>query len=450
MTSDSAPPSSAVVDLAETIDKGGWTAAQKLILLMVSCAIVFDGFDNQALGLAAPAIIREWHITKSILSPVIAIGHVGMMVGAALAGFAGDRIGRKTALVASVLLFAVATLAMALVPNLLVLSWLRIIAGLGLGGALPNAAAIVAEYTPARFRHFAVSTCIVCVPLGGVVGGLIAAQLLPAVGWRSLFAFAGGATLVVGLMLTIALPESVRFLLQRRGDSPKLRRILNWVGVQTPTDAILVGARATEAAPAKTSLGALLGRDYRLDTIALWVAFAFSLLASYACFSWLPALIADAGFKLSLSSTGMMAFNLGGVGAALVSAMLIARFGSRAPMLVMTAGALIMALALMLVPLDPAKPTYVMIVWLTVFGAFIAGVQVALYALSAHIYPVAFKATGVGAAASVGRIGAICSAFVGVVIDRFGSSGFYWTVVVSMVVAGMAISMIRHHSRRVV
>lgn len=442
-TSTAADPP--VFDLAQASDHGRWTGAQKLVLLLVSCAIVFDGFDNQAIGLAAPAIIREWHITKSALAPIIAIGHVGMLFGAAIAGFAGDRFGRKAALSASVLLFAVATLAMGLVPDAGTLGLLRVIAGLGLGGAIPNAVALVAEFTPVRFRQFAVSACIVCVPMGGVVGGLIGAQLLPVAGWRALFAFAGVATALIGFGLLALLPESPRFLLQRSGDTPRLRRILQRVGIAVPADARLA-APSQSPAQEKSSL-ALLGRDYRWDSIALWIAFGFSLLGSYACFAWLPALLTDAGFSLSLSSTGLMAFNLGGVAAALVSATIIGRFGSRGPMGLMAAGCVVTALLLMAVPLDPARPVVVMIAWLAVLGAFVTAVQVALYALAAHVYPVAIKSRGVGAAASVGRIGAIGSAYLGVVMDKLGANGFYITLAVTMGVAGVTLLAVRRHAK---
>ena len=436
-------------DIGTAIDEGRWTGYQKLILLLVGCAVIFDGFDNQSLGFAAPAIIRDWGISKEMLSPVMAIGQFGMMFGAALGGMIGDRFGRKAALVGSVLTFGVLTACIAISNSLIEIGALRLFANVGLGAAFPNAAALVSEYTPRRSRSLGVTASIVCVPLGGVVGGLIAAKVLPVFGWRMLFAAAGGATLTVALLLIALLPESTRFLLRREGDTPRLRRLLARVGLEVPGDARLVDRGEQDAAPqGKSPVAALFADSWRHDTIALWAAFGACLFAVYAAFSWLPTMLSDAGFDLAFSSQGLTAFNIGGVISALSGAWLIGHKGSRAPMVAMAIGGVIGAGVMLATPLDPGGSRAMLILILGVEGAFINGVQTTLYALAAHVYPTAIRATGVGSATSVGRIGAVASSFGGALaLHARGASGLSLMLLVAMAATTIALLAVRRHSR---
>jgi AAHS family 4-hydroxybenzoate transporter-like MFS transporter len=432
-------------DLGKLIDDGAWSTRQKFFLFLVGSAIIFDGFDNQVLGLAAPAIIRDWGVSKEMLAPILAIGQFGMLLGTAFGGALGDRFGRKIALLFSVLVFGLATTAMAAADNITTLGILRLIAGVGLGGALPNAAAYISEYTPLRSRSFAVTASIVCVPLGGVFGGLIAAQLLPVTGWRSLFLVAGCLPVILALLLWVLLPESGRFVLSRHGDSPQLRTVLRKAGIVAPASVKLVDMASGEAAT-KAPIRQILSSSLRRDTFLLWTAFGFCLMGIYAGFSWLPTMLSESGFGLAASSRGLMAFNLGGVFTALFSAWMIAFMGSRLPMVTMAVLGAISAIAIYLFPLSPDQPQIVTILVLALLGGFVNGVQTTLYALAAHIYPVSARATGVGAASSVGRIGAITSSFAGAsILTSLGSGGFYILMTISMVVTAAALMAIKRH-----
>ncbi|MBS0612265.1 MAG: MFS transporter [Proteobacteria bacterium] len=427
-SSISAPGGDRGIDVAALIDAAPWNLRQKLLLVAVGCAILLDGFDNQSLGLAAPAIIHEWGVSKETLAPILAVGQVGMMIGTAFGGLAGDRLGRKVALLSSVLIFALATALMSIVGSVQVLGVLRLAAGFGLGGALPNAAALVAEYTPARSRSFAVTATIVCVPLGGVLGGLIAATLLPVYGWRTLFAVAGLAPLLLAAILGLTLPESARFLLVRGADAGRVRRMLE-------RDADHRGHFLELLVPAR-----------RHDTLALWMAFAFCLLAIYAAFSWLPTMLAESGYGLSASSTGLMTFNLGGVIAALAGGWLIGRMGSKPPMLAMAAVGAAVGGAMFFWHPPAGTPVSAVLLPLALLGGCVNGVQTTLYALAAHLYPVSIRSTGVGAASSVGRIGAISSAVVGAaMLTALGPAGFYVLMTAAMLVTAAALLVLRQH-----
>ena len=175
------------VDVASVIDEGRWSGYQKLLIAGTALAIVLDGMDNQLLGNVIPALMREWSLPRAAVHGRARGGAARHDDRRRAGGMLGDRVGRRTALLASVLAFAVPTLAIAAVDGVVMLGVLRFLAGLGLGGAMPNAAALASEYVPRRQRPFAVTLTIVCIPLGGTLAALLAGRVLPLYGWRALF-----------------------------------------------------------------------------------------------------------------------------------------------------------------------------------------------------------------------------------------------------------------------
>lgn len=210
-----------VIDIGLLVEEGAWSTSRKQVLLLCALAIILDGLDNQILGFAIPSMIKEWSVTRGDFAPALALGFVGMTVGTPIGGIVGDWLGRKVALIASVFLFGAATLAIAAAHGVGEVSLYRFLAGLGLGGALPAATALIAEFTPKRNRSLSVMLGIVCIPIGGMIGGVLAAQLQPEYGWRMLFVVSGILPMIVALILVAALPESPQYLLARGADAKK-------------------------------------------------------------------------------------------------------------------------------------------------------------------------------------------------------------------------------------
>lgn len=383
---------------------------------------------------------------RSAFAPIVALGFLGMMIGGAAAGVAGDRIGRRTALLGSMILFGAATLSVVVVQSVFSLGALRFIAGIGLGGAMPNAASLAAEYVPLRRRPLAVTLTIVCVPLGGTLAGLFAIPALPALGWRALFLIGGIVPVVAALILERLLPESPRYLARHPERWPELRRVLARMGHSVPEGAVF--ADATETPLTRAGFRTLFAREFRVDTMALWGAFFSCLLAVYLGFSWLPSILVGAGLGPAVASSGITAFNLGGVFGAIAAGFFIARFGSRPTMLTMAAGAVAGAVVLSMMPLTAGTVTPI-IVMLTITGGLINAVQTTMYALAANVYPTPMRATGVGVAVSFGRIGAIVSGYAGPwALELRGSASFFALMAASVAVTFVALASVRRHVPR--
>jgi AAHS family 4-hydroxybenzoate transporter-like MFS transporter len=434
------------VDVGGLIDSGRWGNYQRWLVGLTALTIVFDGIDNQLMGVAIPTIMREWSVPRSAFAPVISLGYFGMMLGGAAAGLVGDRFGRRVALLGSMLVFATMTMAVAAVESVAALGALRFLTGLGLGGAIPNAAALAAEYVPIRQRPLAVTLTIVCVPFGGTLAGLLAIPALPAFGWRALFLAGGVVPVVVAIALKWLLPESPRYLARHPHRRQELAASLARMGHVVAPDATLVDR--ADAAVGRASVATLFTPGFRRDTIALWAAYFSCLLAVYLGFSWVPSMLTGAGFTSSVASTGITAFNLGGVVGAIAGGVCIARYGSRIAMLVMTGVAIASAGVMSAMDLSAGAAVLPIVAMLTVTGAMINGVQTTMYALAAHVYPAAIRATGVGSAVSFGRIGAVLSGYVGAwALEYRGAVSFFWVIAGAMAVCWVALALVERHVR---
>lgn len=427
------------VDLTELLDSGGWTSLRLRVLSLGALTVVLDGLDNQMLGLIVPALIQEWGVSRATFVPVIAASLIAMSIGSALAGKLGDRVGRKPALIGSILMFAMATLASATATDLVSLASWRCLAAIGLGGAMPNATALLAEYAPARHRSMAVTLGIVCVPLGGLVGGLIAAQVLPGLGWRALLIIGGTAPLLSLAIIVPLLPESPRFLVGRPERRDQLLTILRHYDPLLDPTREFVSDTGDEARAQRS----ILASGLRADTMALWAAFFFCLLAVYSMFNWAPTLLAEAGLGLGSAASGLASFNFGGILGAIGGALLMDRFGSRRPMVGI--GLLGAALCVVGGVVVGTGVESAIIIVLGLQGACISGLQVMLFALAAAVYPADARATGVGAALAVGRAGAVVSSILGSVALTMGPQWFLAVIALAMVVTSMVLLAVRRH-----
>jgi MFS transporter, AAHS family, 4-hydroxybenzoate transporter len=432
-------------DLGSLLDNGRWTLYQKLIVALTACAVVFDGLDIQIVGFAIPAIARDWGLAKSMFASVLAAGLFGVAIGSALGGLIGDRLGRRSALIISVIVFAASTFGMSGTHSLAPLLFLRLCAGLGIGGALPNAATLTSEYTPLRQRPLATTLAIICIPVGGVVAGTIASALLGTHSWRLLFVIAGTLPLALAVLLFIFLPESPRFLARKGGNSARLEKILRRIDrpVNGLSEKMLYGV----AQPKSTMCGlrTFFAGPQSRDTFGLWAAFFFCLLTVYLVFNWLPSVLTAIHFTSKEASEGLTLYNVGGILGAISVGWWITYRGSRIPMLLCAVVAIGSGLGAAVLLHSPAASHRTALLIIGLHGLAVNAVQTTLYALATHMYPTSIRSTGVAFALAVGRCGAIVSAYLGAKLLLVPASVYFVILASTSAVAAIAIAIIRNH-----
>jgi AAHS family 4-hydroxybenzoate transporter-like MFS transporter len=395
------------VDVVGVIDSAryvGWPLAITILTILI---MLVDGYDLQTMSFVAPAIVADWGIARADLIWVLNGSLIGMAVGSVMLGRLGDRVGRKGAFIACLLCLSAGSLLSAHARGLSELFVWRALTGIGLGGLTPLAATFISEWTPRRVRSIAVACAVVSVPLGGMLGAMVAQRAIPSLGWRSIFWVGTALPLLFVILAAWLLPESPRFLGQDPIHSNRLAALLNRL-VREPRFA---GSErfyvAEPAAPARHWLGIILSRDYRRTTLLLWSAFAFNTLALYTYANWLPTVLTAAGFTQTAALGQHQYFNFGSFFGAVGGAILIGRYGSR---FVGTGLALLGVGATLLVgvALTGSGPAGLPL-WLLVLvaGAALSGMQSFLYAVGAHSYPTYVRGAGVGSAQSISRIGGV-------------------------------------------
>ena len=442
MTESTTLDSSAKFDVSQAIDDGGFFTLQKLAYVFAALAIVVDGFDGQMIGYAIPMIMKEWGVTRATFSIAVASGLVGMAIGSLSAGVLADKLGRKPVLVTSVFLFGSATMLIGFAPDVTTIAMIRFFAGLGIGAALPAATTLTAEFIPFRHRTMAVTTAIVCYPLGGMLAGLAAGQILPIHGWRTFFFIGGALPIAYALFLILMLRESPKYLARQSSRWEELRSLMTRMShevahIKEFTDGIVENAK-------RGSIADLFRHGRASDTVWLWISFFMTQLSIYTAFSWLPTMLTTEGLSPALAGMGLTAYNFGGVIGAVLCALAINRFGSRWPMTVWAAMSAITAFTLKIVSITLDTNTFL---WgLGFHGLFVTALQCALFALCAHMYPTLIRTTGAASAMAFGRVGAFVSSFAGAAMITAGGSSAYLNLLGgSMIVAVLGLAMVRGH-----
>lgn len=430
-------------NINELLDKGAWSPFQKQILALMSLAYLTDGIANQSLGLAIPALMQDWQLPREAFASIAALGLLGLTIGAVIGGMMGDRLGRRTMMIASTGFFGLMTLAQAWADSTGTLAVLRFLDGIGIGAMIPNGAAMISEFTPRRERALALAIGMTFIAVGSTLAGLIGAAIIEPHGWQGLFLVLGSISLVVALLLALLTPESPIYLANSGARQDRLQAVAQRCGLDAGGAVLTANAR-DGAATHRTGLGALFTADVASSTVFLWIAFFFCLLANYAMFSWVPAMLAGLGFALSVTGLGMTALSIGGVIGGMGSGWMIKQFGSRGTVIGLGVGGCALSLLLGLAIRGEGQSLPVILGFLATIGFFTAGLLNGLYTFSAFIYPDHARGTGVGAAAAAGRAGAIASSYAGVIaLGVGGASSYFLLIAGSLLVSVVAVALIR-------
>jgi AAHS family 4-hydroxybenzoate transporter-like MFS transporter len=211
-----------VIQVSRLLDERGLSSFQIKLLIWSLFIVLIDGYDIAAIAFAAPSLAKEWALKPGSLGPVFSASLIGILFGSGIFGWVGDRCGRKAALIWSNLVFGIFTLAAAYSTNLDQMFWLRLLAGLGIGGVIPNVVAINAESAPRKLRATLAIIAVGCVPLGGAVPGFVTAVFVPQYGWQILFLIGGIVPILVAIAAMVGLPESIKFMALHEGQRRKM------------------------------------------------------------------------------------------------------------------------------------------------------------------------------------------------------------------------------------
>lgn len=440
-------PNHPSVSIEETVQKqvdDKISPFQWRVIVICFLIALFDGFDTQAVAFTGPAIIEAFHLEAKALAPVLTAGIIGMTIGAMLLGMLGDKLGRKKTLIICIGLFASSTLLTAFASHLNHIFILRVIAGLGMGGATPVLLSLASEYAPKRHKGLVTTGILLALPAGAMLGGLLAAKIMPIWGWQSIYMLGGIIPLLLLVVVCIALPESLDYLTQKPTEHNKksIETILNKFSKE-PIDlkqATFANTEKNTVEPAK--LAALFQNGLAKTTIGVWGTYFFNWIAWFMLLSWLPTILKQAGLNPSDAPYASVTVNAAFILFAIPLAYFLPKLNINKILYFMFACGIAIAVGLGLVIHNQQWAIVFALIALAGFG--IGGQQLVLNYLVVASYPAQVRATATGWAIGMGRFGAILgSAVGGLVLAQFGTNGYFFALAIPLFIAWACVVLIR-------
>jgi MFS transporter, AAHS family, benzoate transport protein len=393
------------IDVHKLADNARFNRFHGLVLFWCALIIIFDGYDLAVVGIALPSIMKEFGVDPTNAGFMVSSALFGMMFGAIFLGTIADKIGRRWTIAICIGLFSVFTAAAGLTHDPVTFSLARFLAGLGIGGVMPNVVAHMTEYAPRKIRATLVTLMFSGYAAGGILAALLGKGLIETHGWQSVFLAAALPVLLIPVMWKY-LPESMPFLLAK-GRDEELKRLASRLEPSyqpLATDRIAVPAEdKADSAPIRH----LFHEGRGFSTVMFWIAFFMCLFMVYALSSWLTKLMASAGYSLGSALTFVIVLNVGAMVGAVGGGWLADRFHIKIVLAAMYALA-----AISITLLGYPMPTEVLFILVGLAGASTIGTQIVANAYTGQFYPMAIRATGLGWALGMGRSGAILAPIV--------------------------------------
>lgn len=392
------------IDVDRLVDDQQVTSFNWLLVFWCFIITLIDGYDISAAPAAGPFFVREWHLASpAALTWAFSATNFGVLFGAPLFGWMGDRNGRKPAILLSLITFGLFTLVVAFATSVDHLTWARFFTGFGIGGVIANTIALNAEMAPARVRATLIILMFVGTTLGGIFPPMVANLLVPSHGWQIIFWIGGILPFVIAALCWFVLPESIKYLSlvpARRDEAIRVAQMMQPGFTMGPSDRFVSGSQnATRARFSDLFVG-----KFALITPLLWLLFAINLMVFYFVNIWLqtiitPAVLKAGGSAATVQNASLM-FQLGGSICALVMCRFVDKMGLR-PVILLILLAMPATAAIGYVATSPA------LVWVTFAAGFcLLGIQFGLNANAGMIYPTHVRSLGVGYAFGIGRFGA--------------------------------------------
>jgi len=420
------------INIGELLGNSRIGPLQIQVFILSMICLIMDGFDVQAMGYVAPAVVAEFGVPRSLLGPVFSAANFGVLIGSLVFSVVADKIGRRPVLIGATLFFSAMAIVTAFAQSVEQLLWMRFIAGIGMGCIIPNATALVGEFSPKQSRVTLMMCITVGFTAGAAIGGFVIAWMMPLYGWRSVFIFGGVVPLVIAMLMIWGMPESLQFLSVSGRNRDQLAR---WLKKLDPTIRLDASTRFVTNEVKQTGAPFVhLFRDGRtISTILLWVVNFMNLLVLYSLSNWLPIVVTGMGYETQTAVLVSTVLQVGGTIGTFGLAWLIAR-GGFIPMLAATFAIATVSIALIG---QPGISLAMLTVIVFVAGWGVIGGQPGVNALSATYYPPSLRTTGVGWGLGVGRIGAIVGPYIGGVLlgREWGAQQLFWAAAVPALIS---------------
>lgn len=427
------------IDIHKLADEAKFNRFHASVLFWGVLILILDGYDLAVVGAAMPAIMKGMGVDASQAGFMASSALFGMMLGAMGMGTLADKLGRPATIACCIALFSVFTAAAGLTHDPVTFSVTRFLAGLGIGGVLPGVTAQMAEYAPTKLRARLVTVVFAGYSIGGILVALTGKQMIEAYGWQSVFFMAIAPIVLIPFILR-SMPESLPRLL-KQGKHEEIRRIVGKILPEaqfTGREEFVVPA---EDKATSTPVAKLFTDGRALSTLMLWTAFFMGLFMVYSLSSWLTKLMALAGYSLGSALNFVLVFNIGAVCGAIGGGWLGDKFNIKHVLIV-----LYLLGAMSLTVMGFTKSTELLFVVVFIVGATTLGTQLLAYAYAGEFYPTAIRATGVGFASGVGRLGAIIApVLIGFVVSmKLPLEQNFMAIGVAGLLGTLAVSLINH------
>jgi len=409
-------------------------------LLFWCCLAMFaDGYDLNSIGYAMPFILEEWGLTANDMRLAASATLIGIFVGAPPLGYLGDRYGRKNSIIGGCMIYGAATLAIAwaTTPNDIVL--FRMLAGLGIGGIMPNTIALNSELAPKRYRATLIVLMFMGITMGSGTPGFVSIYLVADHGWEIIFLLGGILPILIGIILFFTLPESIKFLATRPARKTELICTARKMrpDLDIPDDATFINPPIVDgsAGSAKELFRGGLG----VITPLLWLCFSTALMANFFINNWLPTLFSNFGIDNERAALITTWYHFGGTFGGLAIAILLDRFGYMI-IAIMFACAVPAVALIGLEGLPDAGMTF----FAASAGFAILGAQFGNNASAGLLYPTTVRSKGVGWALSIGRFGAIVGPYAGaqLLVMGLGMQAIFMVVTIPLVIGAIAAALL--------
>ena len=429
----------AQIDVHNLSDHAKFNGFHGMVLFWCALIIIFDGYDLAVAGIALPSIMKEMGVTPATAGYMVSSALFGMMFGAIFLGTIADKIGRRWAIVICIVLFSVFTALAGLTHDPIAFSATRFLAGLGIGGVMPNVVAQMTEYSPRKMRSTLVTLMFSGYAVGGMLAAVLGKGLIETYGWSYVFFAAVTPVLLIPFVLN-SLPESMPFLI-KMGRIDELKKIVSRMEpsyMPSANDTFeLPSSHKASSAP----VGKLFQDGRGFSTIMIWVAFFMCLFMVYALSSWLTKLMASAGYSLGSALTFVLVLNFGAMIGAIGGGWLADRFNIKYVLMCFYALA-----AVSITLLGVKMPTELLFFVVGLAGASTIGTQILTYAYTGQFYPMSIRSTGVGLASGMGRSGAILAPIViGTLVGMaLPLQQNFIAIAIPAVIAVIAVGLVNH------